>query len=128
MQDKARQDYRGNSSFSTIDSLNKNFKQVSASIFYFFIAILLKYCFLQNPINFLVFAAVLLPFLTFLIGFLFSSNLKFPLRVFRIVSILREFKKMHLKLTSYGILHYLCLSDLSKSFSQLIVPIFIFSQ
>ena len=29
---------------------------------------------------------------------------------------------------SHGILHYLCLADLSKSFSQLIVSIFMFSQ
>ena len=33
-----------------------------------------------------------------------------------------------LKLTSHCILHYLCPADLSKSFSQLIVPIFIFTQ
>ena len=33
-----------------------------------------------------------------------------------------------LKLTSHGILHYLCSADLSKSFSQLTVSLFIFSQ
>ena len=33
-----------------------------------------------------------------------------------------------LKLTNHGIMHYLCSADLSKSFSQLIVPIIIFSQ
>ena len=33
-----------------------------------------------------------------------------------------------LKLTSHGIMHYLCSADLSKGFSQLIVPIIIFSQ
>ena len=36
--------------------------------------------------------------------------------------------KGQLKLTSHGILHYLCSADLSKSFSQLLVSIFIFSQ
>ena len=35
---------------------------------------------------------------------------------------------LRLKLTSHGILHYLCSADQSKSFSQLIVSIFIFSQ
>ena len=33
-----------------------------------------------------------------------------------------------LKLTSNGILHYLWSVDLSKTFTQLIAPIFIFSQ
>ena len=33
-----------------------------------------------------------------------------------------------LMLTSHGILHYLCSSDLSKSFSQIMVSIFIISQ
>ena len=32
-----------------------------------------------------------------------------------------------LKLMNYGILHYLCSVDQSKSFSQLVVSIFIFS-
>ena len=33
-----------------------------------------------------------------------------------------------LQLTSHDILHYLCSADLSKSFSQLLVSIVIFSQ
>ena len=37
-------------------------------------------------------------------------------------------ESIELNLTNHGILHYLCSADLLKSFSQLIVSIFIFSQ
>ena len=40
----------------------------------------------------------------------------------------QKFIYVFLKLTSHGILHYLCSADLSKSFFLLIVSIFIFSQ
>ena len=47
----------------------------------------------------------------------------------QINSILGAFaKKTHLKLTIYGILHTLRPVELSKSFSQLIMSIFIFAQ
>ena len=42
----------------------------------------------------------------------------------RICSHLRE---KSLKLTSHGVLHYMCLADISKSFSRLFVSIFIWS-
>ena len=47
----------------------------------------------------------------------------------QINSILGAFvKKTHLKLTIHGILHTLRPAELSKSFSQLIMSIFIFAQ
>ena len=41
---------------------------------------------------------------------------------------IKYFSFSHLRLTSRGMLYYLCIVDLSKSFSQLIGSIFIFSQ
>ena len=62
----------------------------------------------------------------FFIGFLPLIQLKFNW-FFWVVSAMIINIAM-LKLTSHGILHYLCSADLSKSFSQLIISIFVFSQ
>ena len=43
-------------------------------------------------------------------------------------SLFRQVFPYAFKVNSHGILHYLCSEDLSKSFSQLTVSIFIFSQ
>ena len=45
-----------------------------------------------------------------------------------ILDCLKNSRVLYLKLSSHGIKYYLCSADQSKSFSQLIVLIFIFSQ
>ena len=51
----------------------------------------------------------------------------FSYQICKYKNFMAEYKNFKLKLTSHNILHYLFSVDLSESFSQLIVSIFLFS-
>ena len=54
-------------------------------------------------------------------------SIPFSYQIHKYKNFMAEYKNFKLKLTSHDILHYLFSVDLSKSFSQLIVSIFLFS-